>query len=240
VLLPSFAGTAMAWRLNIEGLSAHYRTYAVDVIGQPGKSIANRRIRNRQQLAAWLSDVLDGLNVDHASLVGCSFGGFLALNQALMTPERIERAVLISPVGTFSSQFWKLVYAMMIKGTVRKLLRRVKGSKLAPSMADLGMTPKDVKWAALMAVTMSEAPKVGIIRPTVFTNAQLRAIRVPTLLLIGEHERMYQPHALLQLAQQRMPQLQGAIVDDADHIAAMAQPADVNDRILQFLRQPRP
>jgi pimeloyl-ACP methyl ester carboxylesterase len=51
---------------------------------------------------------------------------------------------------------------------------------------------------------------------------------------------MYQPHALLQLAQQRMPQLQGAIVDDADHIAAMAQPADVNDRILQFLRQPRP
>jgi pimeloyl-ACP methyl ester carboxylesterase len=88
-----------------------------------------------------------------------------------------------------------------------------------------------------MAVTMSEAPKVGINRPTVFTNAQLRAIRVPTLLLIGEHERMYQPHALLKLAQQRMPQLQGAIVEGADHIAAMAQPGDVNDRIIRFLRQ---
>jgi hypothetical protein len=34
-----------------------------------------------------------------------------------------------------------------------------------------------------------------------------------------------------------MPGLQGAIVPDADHIAAMAQPDDVNARIIGFLTQ---
>src|SRR5580692_9524168 len=38
LLLPSFAGTATVWRLNVAGLGHHFRTYAVDVIGQPGKS----------------------------------------------------------------------------------------------------------------------------------------------------------------------------------------------------------
>jgi pimeloyl-ACP methyl ester carboxylesterase len=108
VLLPSFAGSATVWRLNVGGLSPHYRSYAIDVIGQPGKSVATRRIRRRRQFAEWLTDVLDGLGVKRTSVVGRSFGGFLALNQASLTPERIERVVLISPAGTFASQYWKL------------------------------------------------------------------------------------------------------------------------------------
>ena len=32
-----------------------------------------------------------------------------------------------------------------------------------------------------------------------------------------------------------MPRLQGAIVPEADHLAAIAQPDDVNARILAFL-----
>jgi len=70
VLLPSFAGSAVVWRLNVAGLSQSYRTYAVDVIGQPGKSLARRRIRNRREFAGWLIDLLDGLGVQRASIVG--------------------------------------------------------------------------------------------------------------------------------------------------------------------------
>jgi hypothetical protein len=34
-----------------------------------------------------------------------------------------------------------------------------------------------------------------------------------------------------------MPQLKGAIIKGADHIAAMAQPHDVNERIIRFLQR---
>ena len=237
VLLPSFAGSATVWRLNIAGLSLHYRTYAVDVIGQPGKSRTPRRIRNRREYAQWLADLLDALSIRRTSIVGCSFGGFLALNQASLTPERVERVVLISPVGAFASQFWKLSYSARIKRPLVKLTRRLMGGKQKPSLADFGLRPpRDAKWSALMAATMSAFSKVSVTSASAFSRSELRAIRAPTLLLIGDAEQIYEPHAMLKLARERMPGLEGAIIPNADHIAAMAQPDDVNDRILRFLQ----
>jgi pimeloyl-ACP methyl ester carboxylesterase len=237
VLLPSFAATATVWRLNIEALSRRYRTYAVDVIGQPGKGWANRRLRDRHEYARWLSELFDGLGIRRASIVGCSFGGFLALNQASLTPERIDRVVLISPVGTFASQFWKLIYSARIKRPLVNLLRRLTRSKKTASMADLGIRPRDMKWAALMGVTMSGAfSQVSVIKPAVLGRGELRAIRAPALLLIGDAERLYAPQEMLERARKRMPGLEGAVVPGADHIAAMAQPEDVNGWILRFLQ----
>jgi len=67
--------------------------------------------------------------------------------------------------------------------------------------------------------------------------AQLRAIHAPTLLLIGDQERLYEPRPTLRMAMTRMPALDGAVVPDADHIAGMAQPDAVNAQILRFLER---
>lgn len=236
VLLPSFAGAAVVWRLNVATLSARYRTIAVDVIGQPGKSEAIRRLQGRRDYAAWLAEVLDGLGVGRAAIVGCSFGGFLALNQAVETPERVSRLVLISPAGTFSSQYWKLTWAMRVRAPLRRLRRRLTGANPAPAVGDLvRRAPRDTVWARLMAVTMAEAPQVSVINAAVFSRRQLRRARAPALLLIGEHETLYPAQAELGRAKARMPGLETALVPDADHIAAMAQPDDVGARILRFL-----
>ncbi|MGH8445548.1 MAG: alpha/beta fold hydrolase, partial [Solimonas sp.] len=116
------------------------------------------------------------------------------------------------------------------------------GVRRAPGLADLRrrnvpfVPPRDGRWAALMAVTMAERPKLSVMSPAVLSDAELRAIRAPALLLIGDGERLYAPQAMLTLAQARMPGLGGAIVPGADHIAAMAQPDDVNKRIIRFLQ----
>ena len=67
-------------------------------------------------------------------------------------------------------------------------------------------------------------------------GGELRAIAAPTLLLIGDGEKLYDAEAMLALTRRRMPQLEGAVVPDADHVAAMAQPDDVNQRIVEFLQ----
>jgi pimeloyl-ACP methyl ester carboxylesterase len=54
--------------------------------------------------------------------------------------------------------------------------------------------------------------------------------------LIGEHERLYDAHATLKHAQERMPGLTGAVIPQATHLAAMSQPVDVNERMIRFLR----
>jgi len=234
VLLPSMAATATLWQPNVAALSRHFRTYAIDVIGQVGKSIPARRIRSRHEFADWLGEVMDGLGVRRASLVGSSYGAFLAMNQALSMPERVERMVLIGPAATFVGFSWRFYYTMLIKGPILRLVRR-RRRQLATKLPD-GMPLATNGWGRLMAVTMAESARPNLVTPRVFSKAELRSVRAPTLLLIGERERLYDAHAALKIAQERMPGLAGAVIADAPHLAAMAQPEEVNERIVRFLR----
>jgi len=235
VLLPSFAGTALAWRLNVEGLSRRFRVYAIDIIGQPGKSLAIRRLRDRRDYARWLAEVLDGLGVARAAVVGCSFGGFLALSQAILTPERVDKVVMIGPAGSFVGLSWRLALAMRT-APLRRRIRRWLGDRRAPDIASVvPRPPRDSAWRSLIGVIMAETAKVSIINVPVFSPRELKRVRAPVLLLIGEEEQLYRPEPTLRLAMERLPGLQGAVVPGADHLAAMARPDDVNRRILDFL-----
>ena len=238
LLLPSLAASATLWRPNVAALSEHFRTYAVDVIGQTGKSVPAKRIRDRRDMAGWLSDVLDALGIRSASIVGSSYGGFLALNQASLTPERVERVVLISPAATFVGFSWRFHYTMRIKGPLRRLFR----SKRAPDSTVLpGGTPLAPSgWGKLMSETMTVSARPNLAPAIVFSKRELRAIRAPTLLLIGEREMLYEPHATLELARKRMPGLTGAIIPKADHLASLSAPADINERIIRFLKPESP
>ncbi|MGH6957900.1 MAG: alpha/beta fold hydrolase [Caulobacteraceae bacterium] len=239
ILLPSFAATALVWRPNVEAFSQTRRVFAIDVIGQPGKSAARRRIRGRGDYAGWLAETLDGLGVARAPLAGCSFGAFLAASQALATPQRVERLVLIGPVGVFSAMSWRVALQMRT-APWRRRLARLTGDRPAPKPSALHaraapLHAEDAGWRRLMGAAMAESPKASVTRAPAFSRADLARIAAPTLLLIGEHERLYEPHATLARALERMPGLEAEIVPDADHIAAMAQPEWVNGRLAGFL-----
>ena len=237
LMLPCFHGTATVWRPNVEGLSRHYRIYAVDVIGQAGKSVASRKIRGRRDYADWISDLLDALGIARTAIVGNSFGGFLALNQASLTPERVDRVVLINPAGVFASVLWPFIYGALLTG-----LAQLTGRKRTPNVAaflgrNVQLGPGDADWAALLTLVLSDGVRVNAAYPAVFAKAELLAIRVPTLLLIGDNELLYEPHATLRRARACMPTLEGEIVPNAHHIAAMARPGEINAMIIQFLQR---
>ncbi len=65
-LLHPSGGSATIWYRNIEALNRHYRTYAIDTISEPNKSILARPIRSRHQrrdFADWMADLFHGLRV---------------------------------------------------------------------------------------------------------------------------------------------------------------------------------
>jgi pimeloyl-ACP methyl ester carboxylesterase len=237
LLLPSLAGSATLWRPNVAALSQRYRVYALDMPGQVGKSVSTRRFRTRRDLADWLSDVLDALGVRTASLIGCSYGACAALSQASLMPERVERVVLIGPAGIFVPLSWKFYFAMLVKGPILRMLRRKRPRDIADLLGKHArIAPIDARWRELMSVTMSVSAIPNTVRVGVFNDAELEAIRSPTLLLIGEHELLYEAHSTLKRAMERMPGLTGAVIPDAHHLAALAQPEDVNQRIIRFLK----
>src|SRR6478752_7354573 len=91
--------TSIMWSPNMADFSERYRVYAIDTMGQPGKSVPVEPIRNADDYVRWLTETLDALHLDRISLVGMSFGGWLALAYAVAAPTRVQHLVLLSPGG---------------------------------------------------------------------------------------------------------------------------------------------
>lgn len=73
--------------------------YAVDIMGDAGRSEPAARITCAADMAAWLDETLEGLRIERAHLVGHSLGGFVALSSAAYLPDRVASLVLLDPLG---------------------------------------------------------------------------------------------------------------------------------------------
>jgi pimeloyl-ACP methyl ester carboxylesterase len=103
VLLHALFATATSWYCTLDALSQHYRTYAVDVLGEANKSRPTRPIPSLDDFLQWFTEVVDRLDISQLYLAGNSFGGFMAAYYAMHLPDPIRKMVLIGPAATFHS-----------------------------------------------------------------------------------------------------------------------------------------
>jgi pimeloyl-ACP methyl ester carboxylesterase len=94
------------WASTIAALNATgYRVVVPDQIGF-GKSSKPRDFQYTfQTLALHTKELLDALGVGTVSIVGHSMGGMLATRFALMFPDRVDKLILVNPIGL---EDWKL------------------------------------------------------------------------------------------------------------------------------------
>lgn len=112
VLFHAFNAGAPVSLEPIKGLHKDYRLYAVDTIGQANKSDETRLSLKNEDYGKWASTVLSELRIEQASVIGVSYGGFLALKLIQFAPEKVSKAILVVPAG-------------IVDGHIGKLLRKV-------------------------------------------------------------------------------------------------------------------
>ena len=239
VLLHGYMATSTMWSPNMADFSKDYRVYAIDVMGQPSKSLPDEPIRNAADYAAWLTATLDGLGLGRILLVGMSYGAWLALNFAIAAPDRVLRLVLLSPGGGF--------IPMVRQFSLRGMLMVLFPTRFTVNwfMRWLGITDRSREKAARWVLELTYLglrhfrmpPETLRVMPTLFSEDQLRAMRVPTLLLIGEHEVICDPRAALARARGLFPDVQGELVPDCRHDMCFSQRAIVDARVLEFLKK---
>ena len=239
VLLHGYMANLTMWSPNIADWSKDYRVYAIDVMGQPGKSIPDpdEPIGDAADLVTWLSETFNGLNLDRIFLVGMSYGGWLALNLAMTAPERVRKLVLLSPAASLQPlvrQFGLRVMVMIFfptRLTVNSLMgwmgiKDTPGDTLTRCVLDLGYL--GVKHFRLQ-------PETAHVMPGVFSDEELRALHMPVLLLIGENEVIYDPAKALDRARALLPNFEGELVPQSNHNMCASQCRIVDARVLDFL-----
>ena len=231
ILLHGQDSSATSWIYNIADLSRTFRVFAVDTMGDIGKSRPDVVPSTREDYADWLFEVIDQLEMKKVDVVGLSYGGFLALNFAIACPKRAGRLVLLAPgipnFGPPSLQWANYGMPMMLFPSRFTIRRFISGASSA------GYSTKDPVYEQ-MIVGMMNMKNVSFMRP-VFTDAELKGMDVPCLLLIGDCEIMYEPHKALDFAARLIPHLQGKLIPNAGHMLNGDQPEAVNELILKFL-----
>jgi pimeloyl-ACP methyl ester carboxylesterase len=238
-LLHGMAMTSTMWSPNIADFSKEYRVYAIDVMAQPGKSIPNydEPIRDAADFMAWLHDTLDGLNLDRISLVGMSYGGWLAIHLAVTAPERVHKLALLSPGASFLPIVKQFMWRGMLMGlfpirlTADSFMRWM-GIKDTPGDT-VSRRLLDLFYLGMKHFRMP--PESAFIMPSVFSDDELRALHVPALLLIGEREVIYDPAKALARARALIPNFEGGLVSGAKHNMCGSHYQIVDARVLDFL-----
>ena len=77
-------------------------------------------------------------------------------------------------------------------------------------------------------------PETLRIGATPLSDDELRALRIPVLLLIGENEVIYDAAAAMARACRLIPNFEGELVPDSRHDMCSSQSRIVNARVLDF------
>lgn len=118
VLLYGAGTSSTIWMSNVADLSKTYKVYAIDIMGDIGKSKQIKAF-DRTEFADWITTILDGLEIEKTNMAGISLGGFLTTSYAIEKPERVKKIVLIAPAATlnpFSKEFLSILLANFVGG----------------------------------------------------------------------------------------------------------------------------
>jgi pimeloyl-ACP methyl ester carboxylesterase len=241
VLLHGAKGHSLTWIPNITALSAQYRTYALDTINDIGLSVNRQHTGRLDYLLGWLGEVLNELvPAGSVNLAGLSFGGMLAAQVALRHPERIRRLVLLAPAATVLP----VSPAMLARAALTLLpgarFRRQFYDWLLHDTAHSGEAGRAYVDQAVHDWAVAERcfgplPLTGA---AVLPDAALEAFHVPTLFMVGEHEKMYSAEQAVKRLNRVAPHIRTAIIPRAGHDLWVAQADLVTAKMLDFLNEP--
>jgi pimeloyl-ACP methyl ester carboxylesterase len=188
VLLHGSATSSIMWSRSLGAWSRALRVCAVDLIGEPGFSAPSRPPLGSDAHARWLDDVWRGLGLSQAAVVGASFGGWLGLDYAIRRPERVRSLVLLAPAGIAPVR-----PAYLLRVLPRMLAGR-RGRQRAIELI-FGVPPAELSDATREFFAYFELVLAGFrlrVSPIpTFSDAQLRALRMPVLALLGERDIVF-------------------------------------------------
>jgi pimeloyl-ACP methyl ester carboxylesterase len=73
--------------------------------------------------------------------------------------------------------------------------------------------------------------------PTPYMDEELRDLKKPTLLLIGQQESLYDPVPAIERAKQLIPNINARLIPQAGHELPASQPETINKLVLEFLKE---
>jgi len=196
VCFPGWGLPGAFWAVapGLEALAAAGRVHIVDLPGQPGLSSGETLRYSAEGMQGWGRDLLDGLGLRRAHLMGVSVGALVALGLASRLPETVDRLALCAPAGFVLPLLGpRRLYAMttyLMHPSRDRCSRFYRRCVLGPRQSlEPGVGP-EVDEAFFRLVTGFSNRSVP---PVWMPDRELGEVGQDTLVLLGETDPVFSP-----------------------------------------------
>jgi len=228
------------WNVEFQAFAGSHRVIRFDTRGFGRSAMPPGRFAYHDDVAA----VLQAAGCGSATVVGCSFGGNIAVDTYLASPAMVERLVLVSAgLGAGDEveemqRFGEEEEALLEKGdldaaTELNLRMWVDGPHRQPGQVNAGVRER-VRVMQLDAFRLEMPAGVERVRIEPPARGRLGEIRVPTLAVVGALDVPF----ILDTAQEierNVPRAKRVLIPDAAHMVTMERPEAFGSVLAEFL-----
>jgi pimeloyl-ACP methyl ester carboxylesterase len=235
------------WDPQVKALAAEYRVLRYDLRGHGRTGPSSLTRYSVERFADDLQALLSALEIQHATVCGLSFGGMIAQAYASKYSSALEGLVLadtaVSTTLTWVDALQR--YLLAPRWLILATIRLLGGKRFVGFAFWMARRTRSSQWfgqdeavqayveEAMLRMSTEEYVKIyGAIYD--FDVVDLSVVRVPTLLLNGEHEsRSVHRHAAY--LQKHIASTEAMIIPGAGHTSNLENPAAFNDALGRFL-----
>lgn len=190
-----------------------FRVIAPDLPGQSVRGLPMHLPYDDPSHADWLREILDALDVHHATLFGVSLGGFVARQFATAHPERVRPLMLLVPAGIVQGSVLK----GLLKMAVPMILYKIHPTeKRLHTLVDPLLTTWDDDWAHYLGDAFNDFVLRRSI-PPVASDEELSALSMPCLVMAAEHDISFPGGPLVERATAHIPHVETELIRGSRH-----------------------
>jgi len=222
LLLHGNSGSINTLEYQIPELSKHFKVIAVDSRAQGRSTDSNKEI-TYALMASDMNELIDKLKLGSVYVVGWSDGGNIGLELAFAHPEKVNKLVTFGANYTYEN--FIAASDSVVMDPNDSLI--IKTSVFLQMYQDgLHKIPPEIK------KKLNDFPYKY---PT-FTKEQLKQIKVPTLIVAGDHDLITLDQTITIFTS--LPHSQLFIVPGATHMVPVEQSKLINSEVIKFLNTP--
>lgn len=199
VFLNGLSQSTLAWALTTPHFQHDYKIVLLDLIFQ-GQSEKRGEMRNFDQHAADVKNLLQELRIDKATIVGLSYGSLVAQHFGLLYPHYPDRLILMSTFAHKTPYFEAIEVAWtraMEAGGYPLLFDIMLPSVLGEDYFKNPVIPLDLLKQARADANNDSQALLKLMRATKERpdyREKLRGIITPTLIIHGQKDLLLLPH----------------------------------------------
>ena len=226
LLSHGYSASARMWSDQFDALSDRYHLIGWDMRGHDRSDPPDDPALYSHELTVDdMTAVLDACNVERAVIGGLSLGGFMSLAFHLAHPNRTAALMLFDTGPGYKKDDGREGWNRIADSMARAYEKR--GLAAAGASAEVTLARHRSAAGLAHAARGMLAQKDGRVIES------LPAIKVPTLVLVGENDKQFRPSADYMAA--KIPGAEKVILARAGHAANIDEPAAFNAAVRAFL-----